>query len=82
MWDLACKVSGKRLGKRHDLSKPQGVRGRNSDNSLLRSVLGWEPSMTLEDGLARTYDWIWSELDGKGRAESPASDAAIRPAIG
>ena len=80
--DLACKVSGKRLGKRHDLSKPQGVRGRNSDNSLLRSVLGWEPSMTLEDGLARTYDWIWSELDGKGRAESPASDAAIRPAIG
>ena len=74
--DLACRASGKRLGKNHDLTKPQGVRGRNSDNSLLRSVLGWEPSVTLEDGLARTYDWIWSQLDHQGRAESPAVQAA------
>jgi len=74
--DLACRASGKRLGKNHDLTKPQGVRGRNSDNSLLRSVLAWEPSVTLEDGLTRTYDWIWSQLDHQGRAESSAVQAA------
>ena len=76
--DLACKAAGKRLGKDHDLTKPQGVRGRNSDNSLLRNVLGWEPSITLEAGLARTYDWIWSELDRQGRAKSQAPEAASR----
>src|SRR5947208_696652 len=56
--DLVCKVAGKRLRKRHDLTKPQGVRGRNSDNSQLRQVLGWEPAITLEHGLAITYKWI------------------------
>jgi GDP-D-mannose 3',5'-epimerase len=55
-------VAGKRLRKRHDLSKPQGVRGRNSDNSRLRQVLGWEPSISLEEGLAVTYKWIKSEI--------------------
>ena len=79
--DLACKASGKHLGKDHDLSKPQGVRGRNSDNNLLRSVLGWEPAVTLEAGLSRTYDWIWSELDRQGRAESPASESAANPGM-
>jgi GDP-D-mannose 3',5'-epimerase len=60
--DLVCTVAGKRLRKRHDLSKPQGVRGRNSDNSRLRQVLGWEPSISLEEGLAVTYKWIKSEI--------------------
>jgi len=60
--DLVCKVAGKRLRKRHDLTKPQGVRGRNSDNSQLRQVLGWEPAITLEHGLAITYKWIESEI--------------------
>jgi GDP-D-mannose 3', 5'-epimerase len=64
--DLVCTVAGKRLHKRHDLSKPQGVRGRNSDNSRLREVLGWEPAITLEQGLAVTYKWIESEIM-KGR---------------
>jgi nucleoside-diphosphate-sugar epimerase len=41
---------------------PQGVRGRNSDNSLLREVLTWEPQITLEDGLARTYSWIEGQV--------------------
>ena len=41
--DLVCAIAGKRLVKRHDLTQPQGVRGRNSDNSRLRTVLGWEP---------------------------------------
>lgn len=65
--DLVSTVAGKKLNKQHDLSKPQGVRGRNSDNSLLRKVLGWEPSLTLEQGLAITYRWIESELKNHGR---------------
>lgn len=60
--DLVCSIAGKDLVKRHDPSKPQGVRGRNSDNSLLRKTLGWEPSISIERGLAITYRWIAQEL--------------------
>ena len=60
--DLVCQIAGKQLVKRHDLNKPQGVRGRNSDNSNLRRVLGWEPQITLRDGLKVTYIWIEHEL--------------------
>ena len=42
-----------------------GVRGRNSDNTLLRKVLGWEPEISLEEGLARTYPWIESQVKAK-----------------
>jgi GDP-D-mannose 3',5'-epimerase len=64
--DLVCRISGKKLTKRHDLGKPQGVRGRNSDNSMLRRTLGWEPSISLEVGLAITYAWIEDELERAG----------------
>jgi GDP-D-mannose 3',5'-epimerase len=60
--DLVCETAGKTLTKRHNTSGPQGVRGRNSDNSLLRKVLGWEPSIMLREGLQRTYPWIEAEL--------------------
>ncbi len=63
--DMICGIAGKKLTKRHDLTKPQGVRGRNSDNTLLRKVLGWEPNMPLEKGLAITYKWIASEVKKK-----------------
>ena len=56
--DTVSKVAGKALKKVHDPSKPQGVRGRNSDNTILRKVLGWEPSTRLETGLGVTYEWI------------------------
>jgi nucleoside-diphosphate-sugar epimerase len=56
--DLVCSVAGKSLKKLHDPSKPQGVRGRNSDNSRLREVLGWEPATPLRVGLGPTYQWI------------------------
>jgi nucleoside-diphosphate-sugar epimerase len=59
---LVAGIAGKTLTTRHDPSKPQGVRGRNSDNSRLREVLGWEPATPLEDGLRTTYGWIESEL--------------------
>jgi len=61
--DLVTSIAGKTLRKRHDTSKPQGVRGRNSDNSRCRQVLGWEPSTTLEEGLRQTYAWIASRHD-------------------
>lgn len=65
--DIVARVAGKRIVKRHNLQKPQGVRGRNSDNAKLRRVLGWEPSVSLEQGLARTYRWIRDELVRAGR---------------
>lgn len=67
--DLVCGIAGKQLTKNHDLSKPQGVRGRNSDNRLLRDVLRWEPSISLEKGLSLTYAWIENELAKYGRLE-------------
>src|SRR5882762_3292708 len=68
--DIVCNIAGKRLTKRHDLTGPQGVRGRNSDNTLLRKVLGWEPSIQLAQGLAVTYKWIALERKKKEAAQS------------
>jgi nucleoside-diphosphate-sugar epimerase len=65
--DIVCAIAGKRLRRTHDLSKPQGVRGRNSDNTRLRQVLSWEPQTSLETGLSNTYRWIESELARAGR---------------
>lgn len=65
--DIIAAIAGKRLRKRHDLTKPQGVRGRNSDNTCLREVMGWEPSISLEQGLAITYEWIEEQLRACGR---------------
>jgi len=60
--DIVAGIAGKKISKRYDLSKPQGVRGRNSDNTQLREVLGWEPSTSLQDGLTLTYHWIESQV--------------------
>jgi nucleoside-diphosphate-sugar epimerase len=68
----SCRIAGKRLRKRYDPSKPQGARGRNSDNTRLREVLGWEPQVPLEVGLERTYRWIEEELRRAGRIPAPA----------
>ena len=68
--DLVSEIADKRLIKRHDLTKPQGVRGRNSDNTRLNKVLGWEPSISLEAGLEVTYKWIEGELNKDGRLPS------------
>ncbi len=70
--DMVADAAEKNIVKRHDLSKPQGVRGRNSDNNRLREVLGWEPQIALSDGLVPTYDWIESELKTARRVPEPA----------
>ncbi len=65
--DIVAGIAGKTIEKRHDTSKPQGVRGRNSDNTTIRDTLGWEPSIPLEVGLEKTYRWIEGELRKQGR---------------
>lgn len=64
--DIVEEIAGVKLKRRYDLSAPQGVRGRNSDNTLIKQVLGWEPSTPLNVGLERTYAWIWEQMT-KGR---------------
>ena len=56
--DIVANIAEKTLTKTYDLTKPQGVRGRNSDNSKLREVLRWEPKISLKEGLVPTYKWI------------------------
>jgi len=65
--DLVEQIAGIKVRRRYDLTKPQGVRGRNSDNTLIRARLGWEPTTSLEDGLERTYRWIYDEMTGASR---------------
>lgn len=67
--DLISKIANKKVNKRFDLTKPQGVRGRNSDNSLLKRTLNWEPQISLETGLSRTYNWIQEQLQSAGQLE-------------
>ena len=60
--DIITRIAGKNIVRKYNLTKPQGVRGRNSDNTKLREVLNWEPQVTLEKGLEKTYKWIHDEL--------------------
>jgi len=59
--DIIAHVAGVEIVKKH-VPGPQGVRGRNSDNDLLRNVLGWEPEISLEEGLGNTYIWIVEQV--------------------
>jgi nucleoside-diphosphate-sugar epimerase len=59
--DMVAAIAGVRIVKKH-VAGPQGVRGRNSDNSRVRQVLGWEPRISLEEGLIRTYAWIEDQV--------------------
>jgi GDP-D-mannose 3', 5'-epimerase len=65
--DVVAQKARKHILRKHDLSKPQGVRGRNSNNDRLRQVLSWEPSITLSEGIAHTYSWIEAQLAKEGR---------------
>jgi len=67
--DMVAQIAGIRIIKKH-VPGPQGVRGRNSDNTRLRQVLGWEPRIPLEEGLARTYAWIESQVEASLRTQS------------
>jgi nucleoside-diphosphate-sugar epimerase len=62
--DIAEAIGGVKLKRSYNLSAPKGVRGRNSDNTLIAERLGWAPSIPLEVGLERTYRWIWDRMTG------------------
>ena len=60
--DIVEDIAGVKLKRSYDLSAPKGVRGRNSDNTKIQELLGWQPSISLRDGLEETYRWIHDEL--------------------
>jgi GDP-D-mannose 3',5'-epimerase len=71
MAGMVMKIAGKKLAIRH-ITGPTGVRGRNSDNRLMRAELGWEPTMQLHSGLTTTYSWIESRVRSTARVRSAA----------
>ena len=60
--ETAAKVSGKVERKVYKLDAPTGVRGRNSNNDVIRKMLGWDYSQTLEEGIRKTYEWIEEQI--------------------
>lgn len=60
--DIIIKISGKKITKKYNLAAPQGVRGRNADLTLANKVLNWQPQVSLEDGLQKTYKWIERQI--------------------
>jgi nucleoside-diphosphate-sugar epimerase len=68
--DIVEGIAGVELARKYNLAAPQGVRGRNSDNTLILERLGWAPSISLEEGLARTYRWIYEQLTSGAEDEA------------
>jgi len=60
--DIVEEIAGVKLERRYKLDAPKGVNGRNSDNTKIKQELGWEPSIRLKDGMAKTYEWIESQM--------------------
>jgi nucleoside-diphosphate-sugar epimerase len=60
--DIVEDIAGYKLERKYDLNAPKGVRGRNSDNALIRKYLGWEPSLPLKKGMKKTYEWIKEQI--------------------
>jgi len=60
--DIVSSIAGVELERHHIAAAPQGVRGRNSDNTAIQAVLGWQPSVGLRSGLERTYEWILAQV--------------------
>ena len=71
--DIVEDIAGYKLERKYDLSAPKGVRGRNSDNTLIRKYLGWEPSIPLRTGMKKTYDWIREQMLA-GSSDRKSSD--------
>jgi GDP-D-mannose 3',5'-epimerase len=85
--DIAEEIAGIKVRRRYNLDAPKGVAGRNSDNSKIKSYLGWEPSIKLKDGIERTYRWIYDEFvktrgDGYREAASSVFNKGSHPIPG
>jgi nucleoside-diphosphate-sugar epimerase len=68
--DMVEDIAGIKLERKHNLSAPKGVNGRNSDNTLIKKYLGWAPDIRLRDGMEKTYDWIYEEYLKVHRGET------------
>lgn len=71
--DIISEIAGVEVEREHNLDAPQGVRGRNSDNSLILEKLNWEPEVDLKTGLVKTYSWIEEQIEREARGESVIS---------
>jgi nucleoside-diphosphate-sugar epimerase len=60
--DIVERIAGVKLQRKYNLDAPKGVRGRSSDNTLIKASLGWAPSIRLADGMERTYRWIYEQM--------------------
>lgn len=65
LYSIVEEIAGIKCDRRYQLDAPQGVRGRNSDNTQILETYGWEPSITLADGLEKTYRWVFDEVKRK-----------------
>jgi nucleoside-diphosphate-sugar epimerase len=70
--DIVEDIAGIKLKRSYNLKAPKGVNGRNSDNTLIKKYLGWEPGIRLRDGLEKTYAWIYDQMT-EGKVEKVAS---------
>jgi len=68
--DIVEEIAGIKLRRTYDLSAPKGVNGRNSDNTLIKKYLNWEPNTTLRIGLEKTYRWIYDQYVARERGEA------------
>jgi len=76
--DIAEHIAGVKLRRHYDLSAPKGVRGRNSDNTTIRRLLGWEPSIGLATGIERTYRWIHDQMAAGNCSPRPKILSTVR----
>jgi len=71
--DMVEEIAGVKMTRHYDLDAPKGVAGRNSDNTLIKQLLGWEPSIPLKDGLVKTYAWIFDQYVARAAGDERAS---------
>ena len=67
--DIVEDIAGIKLKREYNLSAPKGVNGRNSDNTRIKELLGWEPTIALKDGMKKTYDWIYDEMKNNRKSK-------------
>jgi GDP-D-mannose 3',5'-epimerase len=67
--DIVEEIAGYKLKRKYDLDAPKGVRGRNSENTLIKEYLGWEPSIPLRTGMKKTYDWIKDQMSQNSKSK-------------
>src|ERR1700728_4238295 len=68
--DIVEDIAGIKLKRSYNLGAPKGVNGRNSDNTMIKKVFGWEPNTKLRDGMEKTYRWIYDQMAGRYPAQS------------